>query len=305
MYTSPMRILFFGTPDFAATSLKEIVNAGFLVVGVVTAADKPAGRGQKISQSAVKKTAKDLGLTLFQPEKLRDPHFISAIGALKIDLGVVIAFRMLPEIVWNLPRLGTINLHGSLLPQYRGAAPIHHAIINGETYTGVTTFFLKHEIDTGDTITNCEMLIGENENVGQVHDRMMILGAELMVKTLHLINQDSTNPRPQVFHNSLKLAPKLNRAFCELNAEMSLVDFHNKVRGLSPLPGAWIKSPMGEMKILSGQIHSRGQEADKGLRIVDKRLFIFLADGCYEILDLQIPGKSKTNAKDFVNGIKN
>jgi methionyl-tRNA formyltransferase len=306
MSSTPLRIVFFGTPDFAATSLTAMVNAGFQVVCVVTAVDKPAGRGQKISESAVKKAAQSLNLPILQPSNLKSEVFIETLRGYQTDLGVVIAFRMLPKIVWSMPRMGTINLHGSLLPNYRGAAPIHHAIINGETVTGVTTFFLKHEIDTGDIVSKQEMLIGENETVGELHDRMMYLGAEVMVNTLKKIQSNEYRTEPQTSSTDLKLAPKLNREFCELFTSMGVREFHNKLRGLSPSPGAWMKTPYGDMKLLKGQIMSKEPNAAvHSVEIIEKKFIIHLADGDYEVIQLQAPGKPIMLAKDFINGIKN
>ncbi len=300
-----LRIVFFGTPDFAATSLSAMVAAGFQVVCVVTAVDKPVGRGQKIGESAVKKTAQSLGIPTLQPPNLKSSLFIESLASYRPDLGVVIAFRMLPEVVWSMPRLGTMNLHGSLLPNYRGAAPIHHAIINGERKTGVTTFFLKHEIDTGDIVSSVEMDIGEDETVGELHDRMMHTGANLMVNTLNQIEEGHYQTMPQPVISNSKVAPKLHRNFCELTTDLTVQDFHNKLRGLSPSPGAWMKTPFGEMKFLQGKILSKGIEQDAlGAIISDKRFLIRLSDGDYEILQLQAPGKPKMASKDFINGIK-
>lgn len=305
MLKSNLRIVFFGTPDFAAFSLEKIVNSGFDVVGVVTAIDKPAGRGQKIAESAVKRKANELGLKVLQPANLKSEDFMSELESLKPDLGVVIAFRMLPEKVWSFPNLGTINLHGSLLPQYRGAAPIHHAIINGETATGLTTFFLKHEIDTGDIIAKTELLIGENETVGELHDRMMIEGADLIAHTLDLISDGHYQTYPQDFSADLKLAPKLNREFAELDFKLSLQDFHNKVRGLSPFPGAWIQSQWGDMKILSGEkMDLPVTDLVKTIAIQSRQLIVFLHDGCYKVNQMQLPGKPKMTATEFINGLK-
>lgn len=305
MSDKKLRILFSGTPDFAATSLIAMVKKGFEIVGVVTAVDKPAGRGQKIQESAVKTVALSLGLPVFQPTNLKSDGFYQSMCDLRIDLGVVIAFRMLPERIWSLPRLGTINLHGSLLPQYRGAAPIHHAVINGESKTGVTTFFLKHEIDTGDIISSDTLMIGEDETVGELHDRMMIVGAELMVNTLELIENDKQSSMPQIYDSTLKMAPKLNRAFCKLDLGMDLHSFHNKVRGLSPIPCAWIETQFGDMKIYRGMKHDVKIPSPEKVFIYNKKLWIDLIDGTYEILELQLPGKPKMASRDFVNGLKN
>jgi len=304
MSTKKLRILFFGTPDFAATSLKAMVENGFDVVGVVTAVDKPAGRGQKIQESAVKTVALSLGLPVFQPNNLKSDGFYQSMCDLRIDLGVVIAFRMLPERIWSLPQLGTINLHGSLLPQYRGAAPIHHAIINGESKTGVTTFFLKHEIDTGDIISSDTLIIGEDETVGELHDRMMVVGANLMVQTLATIQNNKQSSTPQVFNSTLKTAPKLNRVFCKLDFGMDLHSFHNKVRGLSPIPCAWLETEFGDMKIYRGAKHDVKIPSQEKVFIHHKKLWIDLIDGTYEILELQLPGKPKMASRDFVNGLK-
>jgi methionyl-tRNA formyltransferase len=305
MTQSNLRIVFFGTPDFAAYSLEKIVKSGFQVVGVVTAIDKPAGRGQKITESAVKRKANELGLKLLQPSNLKSDDFMGELQSLNPNIGVVIAFRMLPEKVWSFPALGTINLHGSLLPQYRGAAPIHHAIINGETVTGLTTFFLKHEIDTGDIIAKKELAIGENETLGELHDRMMVDGGDLMIKTLELISTDKYQTTPQDFSSELKLAPKLNRQFAELSLDLSLHDFHNKVRGLSPFPGAWIQSQWGDLKIFNGEKSDfKSSGLKKGFHIESRNLLVVLHDGCYKINELQLPGKPKISANDFINGLK-
>ena len=300
-----LRIVFFGTPDFAAYSLEKIVRSGFDVVGVVTAIDKPAGRGQKISESAVKQKAIELGLKVYQPVNLKSEEFHNQLQELNPDLGVVIAFRMLPERVWSFPPLGTINLHGSLLPQYRGAAPIHHAIINGEKTTGLTTFFLKHEIDTGDIIAKTTLSIEENETVGELHDRMMVEGADLMAQTLELISNGEYKTTAQDFSEELKSAPKLNREFAELSLELNLNDFHNKVRGLSPFPGAWIKSQWGDMKIFQGEkLSEHALSESKSITLESRQLLIGLSDGCYKVLKMQLPGKPKMTSAEFINGLK-
>ncbi|MEY4192568.1 MAG: hypothetical protein RJA00_799 [Bacteroidota bacterium] len=305
MPTTPLRIIFFGTPDFASASLEAMVAAGLNVVCVVTAVDKPAGRGQKITESSVKKTALALKIPILQPANLKSVEFTDSMRAFQPDLGVVIAFRMLPQIVWSMPKLGTINLHGSLLPNYRGAAPIHHAIINGETKTGVTTFFLKHEIDTGDIISSAEISVGEEETVGELHDRMMVIGATLMVDTLQKIQHNAYKSHPQPNIANIKSAPKLNRDFCELNFELSQQEFHNKLRGLSPSPGAWIKTIYGEIKLLRGKrLHHLEKNPAVGIAFSQKKMIVHLRDGDYEILELQPSGKPKMLARDFINGLK-
>lgn len=306
MSVTPLRIIFFGTPDFASASLEAIVAAGLNVVCVVTAADKPAGRSQKISESAVKKMALALKIPILQPPNLKALEFIETMSKYQPDLGVVIAFRMLPEVVWSMPRMGTINLHGSLLPNYRGAAPIHHAIINGESITGVTTFFLKHEIDTGDIISSTEITVSEEETFGELHDRMMVIGATLMVDTLRKIQNNEHQSHPQPNISVVKSAPKLNRDFCELNFDLSQQAFHNKLRGLSPSPGAWMKTTFGDMKLFQGRrLEKSNSKQAMGIEIYRKKLIVHLHDGDYEILELQPAGKPKMLAKDFINGLKN
>jgi methionyl-tRNA formyltransferase len=256
-----MRIVFFGTPDFAAFSLRKIVENGFEVVAVITSPDKPAGRGQKLHESAVKITAVQLGIPIMQPTNLKSIEFISQFEQINADLAVVIAFRMLPERVWSAPKLGSMNLHASLLPNYRGAAPIQHAIINGELETGVTTFFLKHEIDTGDIIERETVEIESTDNASVLHDKLMIIGADVVIKSLKRIELEGENIEliPQTIpvetNEIIKIntAPKLSREFCELSLFKSVISVYNKIRGLSNYPGAWLISPWGEMKILESQ----------------------------------------------------
>ncbi len=303
-----MRIVFFGTPEFAAHSLEKIVNEGFNVVAVVTAPDKPAGRGRQLKASEVKEMALKLNLPLLQPTNLKDPQFLMDFNNFQADLGVVIAFRMLPISVWSAPKLGTINLHASLLPNYRGAAPIQHAIIQGESITGVTTFFLKHEIDTGDLIDQEEVNIEENETGGSLHDKLMEVGANLMVQSLHKIESLGSNVPtvPQKNLESLKSAPKLNRDFCKIDPKQNAQSVINKIRGLSPYPGAWIDSPWGEMKIFEAQqLGNNELSNDNSLLFIEhKKIFLRCSDECIEVKALQIQGKSKMDAKSFINGLK-
>ena len=300
-----MRIIFFGTPEFAANSLKGIYNAGFEIVGVVTAADKPAGRGQKLRASAVKMAAEDLGLPVSQPLNLKSESFQQQLRDWNPDLGVVIAFRMLPEKVWNFPSLGTVNLHASLLPDYRGAAPIQHAIINGENETGVSTFFLKHVIDTGDIIDQKTVKIGSNMNAGELHDLLMINGAELMIETLKKISQYGKET-PAIPQNnkgiSDKLAPKITREFCKIDLSKSAQEISNKIRGLSPYPAAWIESVWGDMKIFETEKLNYNHKLELGVHIHDKFLIVACKDGLLKIKSLQLPGKTKMEARDFLNG---
>lgn len=300
-----MRIIFYGTPEFAATSLKQIYHAGFQIVGVVTAADKPAGRGQKLRASAVKMVAVELGLPISQPSNLKSETFQEQLREWNPDLGVVIAFRMLPEKVWNFPALGTVNLHASLLPDYRGAAPIQHAIINGEVKTGVSTFFLKHVIDTGDIIDQSTVNINEDMNAGELHDVLMVKGAELILKTLENISifGKETPVIPQINKGvKEKLAPKITREFCKLELDQTAVNALNKIRGLSPYPAAWIETSWGNMKIFEVEKYKINEPLESGVHIYNKDLLIVFKDGYLKIKSLQLPGKSKMNSRDFLNG---
>ena len=240
-----LRIVFMGTPEFAVASLDALVKAGCNIVGVVTAPDKPAGRGMQLQQTAVKKYAAEQQLKVLQPPKLKDPEFLAALKSLQADLQIVVAFRMLPEEVWSMPPMGTVNLHGSLLPQYRGAAPINWAVINGEKETGVTTFKLKHEIDTGDILLQESFPVGENDSAGEVHDKMKELGAALLVKTVKGLAEETLKEQPQSTSNlqqetGLKHAPKIHTDTCRLNWSQPVENAYNFVRGLSPYPAAFI-----------------------------------------------------------------
>ena len=320
-----MKIVFMGTPDFAVASLSALKQANFDIVGVVTAADKPAGRGQQLNESAVKKYAIANGLKVLQPLKLKDPGFIADLKALKADLFVVVAFRMLPEIIWNAPTRGSMNLHASLLPNYRGAAPIQHAIINGETETGVTTFFLKHEIDTGDIIERERVTIDPTDNASSLHDKLMVVGAEVVVKSLQriekegdniiLIPQNPANNEHSIKNQQLVTAHKLSREFCEITKLNSVKEVLNKIRGLSNYPGAWITSPWGEMKILEAkpvefqdnQVISatESENSFEPFYILHNNLFLKCLDGNFlEIKRLKLSGKSEMDGKSLVNGLK-
>ncbi len=304
-----MRIVFFGTPEFAAFSLQRIINEGFNVVGVVTTPDKPSGRGRKLKGSEVKDVALKNGLPILQPLNLKSNDFQNKLQLLNADLGVVIAFRMLPESVWSMPKMGTVNLHGSLLPQYRGAAPIQHVIINGETETGVTTFFLKHEIDTGNLILRKAISISEEITAGELYRELMYLGANVVIETLELISKHGINTpqEPQDESVNLKTAPKINREFCRINLNNSAIEINNLIRGLSPYPSAWIEDEeFGELKIIRSSIISKTNESNnKGLQIVDNRLLLYFRDGILEITEIKPSGKGIMKGKDFVNGLKN
>lgn len=305
-----LRIVFMGTPDFAVASLEALVNAGANIVGVVTAPDKPAGRGFKLSESAVKKFALAKGLHILQPEKLKDPHFISALEALHADVQVVVAFRMLPKQVWQMPPLGTINLHGSLLPQYRGAAPIHWAVINGEKQTGVTTFQLQHEIDTGHILLQESFPIGEEETTGEVHDRMMKIGATLLVKTIEGIAAETLKPNPQeIFiqdETTLKHAPKIFTETCRIDFHQSIDKVHNLVRGLSPVPGAFTLLEGKNMKIFKTIKSHEKPCVAAGSYETDGKSFLKFAcsDGYISVLELQLEGKKRMEIQEFLRGYR-
>lgn len=312
MTKEDLRIVFLGTPDFAVESLRRIVDGGYNVVGVVTMSDKPAGRGHKLYQSPVKEFALERGLHLMQPVKLKDQEFVDELRSLNADLFVVIAFRMLPEVVWAMPRLGTFNLHASLLPRYRGAAPINWAVINGDTETGVTTFFLKHEIDTGDIIAQERIEIRPTDNVGDVHDRLMMLGADLTIKTIDdiIAGTLTTVPQDQLIGDSEPTpAPKIFKETCQINWTASAEQVYNLVRGLSPYPAAWSMltdgdSEIGAVKIFETRIEDGNSALTPGeVRIVDGQLTVGCGDGkTVEILSLQVPGKRRMSTSDFLRG---
>lgn len=300
-----MRIVFMGTPEFAVPSLEILLQHGYEIPAVVTAADKPGGRSG-ILESAVKKFALTHGLRVLQPEKLKNPVFLEELRALRADLQVVVAFRMLPEAVWNMPPLGTLNLHGSLLPKYRGAAPINWAIINGETETGVTTFLLRHEIDTGDILFQEKLPIGENDTAGEVHDRMMLLGAQLVLCTVQAIERGEARPLPQSDTEATH-APKIFTETCRIDFAQPTARVHNFIRGLSPYPGAWTTLDGKTLKILrtlkaapAGDMPPPGQFVSDG----KSYLKICTLDGSVEVLEVQLEGKRRMTVRDFLNGYR-
>jgi len=301
-----MKIVFMGTPDFAVASLDALKNAGFDIVGVVTAADKPAGRGQKLNESAVKKYAVEHGLKVLQPLKLKDPEFIDELKSLNADLQVVVAFRMLPEIVWNMPSKGTINLHGSLLPQYRGAAPIIHAIINGEKESGVTTFFLKQEIDTGDVIFSESTPITEEDTAGTLHDKLMGIGARLIVKTVKAIEDGSYTEVPQPMDSELKSAPKIFKDFCEINWQQDNQIVYNHIRGLSPYPTAFTSLNGKTLKVFKIEKENKNPEIEAGKFETDGKTFLKFAtnNGYIKLLELQLEGKKRMMVDEFLRGVR-
>lgn len=313
-----IKIVFFGTPDFAVESLDALIREGMNVVAVVTMPDKVGGRGHKVIESAVKTYAVAKGLPVLQPEKLKDQSFVDALRELNADLFIVIAFRMLPEVVWAMPPAGTFNLHASLLPKYRGAAPINRAVMNGETETGVTTFFLKHEIDTGDIIDRRSISIEPDENVGSVHDRLMRLGAELTVETVkHILAGDlHTTPQEELTGGMEPTpAPKIFKDDCKIDWTHTTAEIHNHIRGLSPYPGAWCELlPAGKgtpaeitVKIL---VSRRSENSPEGLEAGEIRndgnhVFVGCGDGkSLEILELQPAGKKAMKACDFMRGLR-
>jgi len=310
-----LNIVFFGTPEFAVASLDALYNENLKIAAVITAPDKPAGRGKRLSQSAVKDYALEKGFRVLQPTNLKDVSFLNELKELKANLQVVVAFRMLPEVVWNMPELGTINLHASLLPQYRGAAPINHAIINGEKETGVTTFFLQHQIDTGNIIFQEKITIANEEDAGSLHDRMMVLGAELVVKTIRAIEQGDCPVVPQhqlnVVGKQLQPAPKLTKEFCKINWTDGADRIFNFVRGLSPHPGAYSTLTSGDdqafhVKIYRVEKRHMGHNNPTGtVETNNKDKFsVWTSDGLIDILDIQFPGKKRMNVKEMLNGMR-
>jgi methionyl-tRNA formyltransferase len=300
-----MRIVYLGTPEFAVPSLQILVENGYEVVGVVTAPDKPAGRGNRMQMSEVKKYALSQNLNLLQPEKLKDPVFLENLQALKADLQIVVAFRMLPEAVWNMPPLGTFNLHASLLPKYRGAAPINWAIMNGEKETGVTTFFLKHEIDTGNIIFQEKEIILPNDNVGTLYERLMHKGAQLVLKTVQAIEKGEVQTFPQI--GEVTHAPKIFRETCQIDWGRSVQEIHNFVRGLAPYPAAWTNLRGKNCKIyeIDTQILQIDRKANVGEVYTDGKHLAFKGkDGWIAVKDLQIEGKKRMLVTEFLKGFR-
>lgn len=325
-----LRIVFMGTPDFAVASLEALVKAKCNIVGVITAPDKPAGRGMKITESAVKKYAVRKNLKVLQPEKLKNAEFLEELRSLKADLQIVVAFRMLPESVWNMPPLGTINLHGSLLPQYRGAAPINWAVINGEKETGVTTFKLKHEIDTGDILMQESFPIDENETAGDVHDKMKDIGARVLVETVKGLADGTLEERPQsavespqntdgesaieqtsnspltIAHSQLKHAPKIFTETCNIDWRRSIDEIHNLIRGLSPFPGAFTELGDKTIKVFRSEKELLLPTSKPGRWESDGKTYLKFAakDGYILFKDVQLEGKKRMLIEDFLRGYR-
>ena len=303
-----LRIVFMGTPDFAVGILDTIYQNNYEIVGVITAPDKPAGRGQKVSTSAVKDYAVSKNLRLLQPTNLKSEDFLAELKSLNANLHVVVAFRMLPEVVWKMPRLGTFNLHASLLPEYRGAAPINWAIINGETKTGVTSFFIDDKIDTGAMILSKETEIGVNETAGELHDRLMHLGSETVLETLQLIEAGKATTTLQENNPDVKTAYKLNKENCKIDWSQSGKTIFNLIRGLSPYPAAWTYIKDGEnewnVKIYAASFQEKEQtDAIGKISTTKKEIFITTKDGVLKIISLQFPGKKRMLAHELLNGI--
>jgi methionyl-tRNA formyltransferase len=323
--SSKPRIIFMGTPEFAVASLDALVQAGCNVISVITAPDKPAGRGMKLTESAVKKYAVEKQLPVLQPVKLKDPAFLETLKSLQADLQIVVAFRMLPEVVWNMPPMGTINLHGSLLPQYRGAAPINWAVINGEKETGVTTFKLQHEIDTGDILLQDRFPIGDDETAGEVHDRMKNIGAQLLVKTVEGLANGSLQEIPQQSIGNKQLAtgnenpvtgnrqpeqfkhaPKIFTETCKIDWNQPIAAIHNLIRGLSPYPAAFTYLNDKSLKIYKAKKEAHTSPKSPGSIETDNKTYLKFAgaDGYIHITELQLEGKKKMTVEEFLRGFK-
>jgi len=321
---SKISLVFMGTPEFAVASLDALVKAGFTIAGVITAPDKPAGRGLKTNESAVKKYAVKHGLNILQPEKLKNEEFLSQLKSLNADLQVVVAFRMLPQVVWNMPPKGTINLHASLLPQYRGAAPINWAIIHGEKETGLTTFKLQHEIDTGNILLQEKMEIGENETAGELHDRMKEVGARLLVDTVRGLIDGTLKETPQsaiensdpsltlddsrltAWQSPLKHAPKITTETCQIDWQRTTDEIHNLIRGLSPYPAAFTELGDKTLKVFRSEKEHAPPTSRPGRWETDRKTYLKFAclDGYIHVKDVQLEGKKRMSVEDFLRGYR-
>jgi methionyl-tRNA formyltransferase len=308
MNSSP-KIIFLGTPDFAVASLHSLIENRFHIAAVVTAPDKPSGRGLRLNESPVKQFALQNSIPVLQPLKLKEPDFLEQLKSFQADIQVIVAFRMLPESVWSMPAMGTINLHGSLLPQYRGAAPINRAIMNGETVTGVTTFKLQHEIDTGNLLMLEEIPIGRNETAGELHDRMKLIGANLVVKTIRGLLDGTLQEKPQMITDpgSLKTAPKIFTADCEIVWQNSVSDIHNQIRGLSPFPGAFTYLKDKTLKIFKSRPEKYNHTGETGVMETNGKdwLRYLASDGYIYIEEMQLEGKKRMPVADFLRGFRN
>ena len=302
-----IKIVFMGTPEFAVTTLKTILDHNYNVVGVITAPDKPAGRGRKMHESAVKVFAKQKGLNILQPTNLKSEAFLKQLEALEANLQIIVAFRMLPKVVWDMPKYGTFNLHASLLPNYRGAAPINWAIINGETKTGVSTFFIDERIDTGEMILQQDIAIDPSENAGSLHDKLMMLGSDLIIDTIKLIEKGDVTTTPQPEDAISKTAYKLNRDNCKIDFTQPIDAIYNKIRGLSPYPAAWCElhnnKEILDIKIYKAEKELEDHNIEIGTIISDKStLKVSVKEGFINILEIKLPGKRNMEVKSLLNG---
>lgn len=304
-----LRIVFMGTPDFAVATLATLVENNYSVVGVLTAPDRPAGRGRKLQESAVKKYAIEKELSILQPTNLKNEEFLSALKALNANLQIVVAFRMLPKAVWQMPALGTFNLHASLLPSYRGAAPINWAIINGEKETGVTTFFIDDKIDTGEIILQEKIAIADNDTAGILHDKLMKAGADLVLRTAQQIAEGDVQTQKQPDSNELKSANKIFKDTCEVDWKKPINDVYNQIRGLSPYPASWTTLINGDdavfLKIYEASKEIEKHELQTGIIVFDKtKLKVAVNGGYIKLIEIQLPGKRKMKTSDVLNGLK-
>lgn len=302
-----LRIVFMGTPNFAVASLKRLVEEDYRIVGVITAPDRPSGRGQKLQKSDVKQYAEENGLFLMQPTNLKDEGFVKELRSLKANLQIVVAFRMLPQVVWEMPEYGTFNLHASLLPDYRGAAPINWAIINGETKTGATTFFIDEKIDTGEIILKDEVEIDKDETVGELHDKLMDLGSNLVIKTVKIIEEGAVNTIKQPQTKILKSAPKLNKANTKIDWNLDVNAIYDKIRGLNPYPAAWslLRNNAQEEPVKIYEIDKLEKEHKQPIgeiKVHDGFLNVGVKNGFIIIKEIQLPGKRKMTTKSLLNG---
>ncbi len=302
-----LRIVFMGTPEFALRPLKALMDKAYNVVGVITAPDRPAGRGRKLKESPVKLYAQEKGLTILQPTNLKNQHFLTALEALSPNLQIVVAFRMLPKVVWQLPRYGTFNLHASLLPNYRGAAPINWALINGETKTGVTTFFIDDKIDTGEIILQKEIAISPDENVGSLHDKLVKIGSDLVLETVNQIEKDTVSTTKQPHDVALKAAPKLNKENCKINWHLDVDMIYNHIRGLSPYPAAWTIIKNGEEEFTAKifkveKLNETHQHSIGQIIVVNNTIKVVVQNGTIQIKEIQLAGKKRMDVKSLLNG---
>ncbi|QNF34870.1 methionyl-tRNA formyltransferase [Adhaeribacter swui] len=305
-----LRIIFMGTPDFAVPTLQKLIENKYPVVAVITAPDKPAGRGLKLTPSPVKEYAVSQNIPVLQPTNLKSEAFIQELRSYQANLQIIVAFRMLPEVVWSMPAIGTFNIHGSLLPDYRGAAPINWALINGEKETGVTSFFLRHQIDTGDILLQEKISIADDDDFGSLYEKLKHLGADLALKTVQAIENNQVQPLPQPKHAELKEAPKISKEFCEINWQQSAVQIHNFIRGLAPYPGAWTKVNNKILKIYRSVVLPEAptthEQPQPGTLQTDNKTYLHFAttQGTLKVIDLQLEGKKRMSTEELLRGYK-